>query len=198
MFDTECLDDIYQAYCEGEIDDEVFSALTGSYNTGGLALNDLEAIGAFERDDLPTDSVKTNINQFWLNFVSPQKGKLGLRRYSKNLDNAVNYYYLNWQIQPVRLAIEAEDNNSDYYSRRRWLSMSSEPLDIVLGNFRAAESYGLTIGRFDYRPSAGITDNIESDFLYPYNNYYNGIKISARGRGFKGRFYYSKKKYISA
>jgi len=197
ILDTECLDDIYQAYYDGEIDSEIFSLLTGSYDTGGLGLNDLEAIGAFERDDLPADSVKTSNNRFWLNLLSPRKGKLGLRRYSKNLDNAVNYYFLNWQMQPVRFAIDTEDNNGDYFFKKRWLSFSSNYFDVVLGNFRAAEGYGLTIGRFDYRPSAGMTDNIESDFLYPYNNYYNGLKISARSRAFKGRFYYSKKKYIS-
>jgi len=197
IFDTECLDDIYQAYYDGEIDGEVFSLLTGSYDTGGLALNDLEAIGAFERDDLPADSVKTSNNRFWRNFLSPRKGKLGLRRYSKNLDNAVNYYFLNWQLQTVRFSIETEDNNGDYFYKKRWLSFSSNYFDVVLGNFGVAEGCGLAIGRFDYRPSAGMTDHIESDLLYPYNNYYNGIKISARGRGFRGRLYYSKKKYIS-
>jgi len=164
IFDTECLDDIYQAYYDGEIDGEVFSLLTGSYDTGGLALNDLEAIGAFERDDLPADSVKTS---------------------------------LNWQLQTVRFSIETEDNNGDYFYKKRWLSFSSNYFDVVLGNFGVAEGCGLAIGRFDYRPSAGMTDHIESDLLYPYNNYYNGIKISARGRGFRGRLYYSKKKYIS-
>jgi len=195
VYDIECLDDLYQAYYEGDIDNDIFSILLDSYNVGGLHPLDLAAIGAVERNDLMTESDKSFYNDFWSKYLFPLKGKAGLRRYSKNLEKFTNYYYINWQRENIRVSAESKESEGANSWRKRALLWSAEPFEITIGNYTADEGYGLAIGRFDYRPSAGLNDDSSSDFLYPLNSYYNGIKFAKLNSNFGRRFYYSEKKY---
>jgi len=198
VYDIECLDDLYQAYYDGEINSDIFSTLLNSYNVGGLMPLDLAALGALERNDLITEPDKPFYNDFWSEYLFPLKGKAGLRRYSKDIEKSANYYYVNWQRENIRMSAESKESEGENSWRKRALFWPAEPFEITIGNYTADEGYGLAIGRFDYRPSVGLNDDSSSDFIYPLNSYYNGIKFAGHNGNFGGRFYYSEKKYNSS
>lgn len=195
----ECLDDVYQSYYQGEIDYNVFSMLVDSYDIGDLRPEDLEAAGVFERNDLSAVSNISPDNRFWLYLLTPQKGKVGIRRYSRDFDRITGKYFFDIQLQGARLLAEAKSSDGEYFWGKRSMVLASGPLEMTMGNFVVSEGFGLTIGRLDFRPSAGFdNDDVEFDFLYPVNSYYNGLKLVMKNGNLNEKFYYSDKKYGSA
>jgi len=115
----------------------------------------------------------------------------GLRIYN----NAANSSYLllsgSDDVSAYELKGRKEKNN--WEMEKRSLSWRNGWYAATLGNYDMDVGLGLSIGRFDYRPVAGIPDTAEQsdDFLYPDNSYYNGIKIEHG----KGSILYSSKRY---
>jgi hypothetical protein len=197
VYDVECLDDIYQTYYQGEIDYDVFSMLVDSYDLGGLKLEDLEAVGAFERTDITSMAKTLPDNKFWFWLLTPQKGKVGFRRYSRDFDKVTGMYFLDLQLQSARLQAETKSSDGEYSWGKRSLFLTSGPLKMTIGNYVVSEGLGLAVGRLDYRPSAGFS-NDDGDFMYPVNSYYNGLKLAVKNGNLGERFYYSYKKYGGA
>lgn len=199
VYDVECLDDIYQIYYQGEIDYDVFSMLVDSYDLGGLRPEDLEAAGAFERTDIANVAKMLPDNRFWLWLLTPQRGKVGFRRYSRDFDKVAGKYFFDLQLQSARLRAETKSSNGEYSWGKRALFVASGPVEMTMGNYVVSEGFGLAVGRLDFRPSAGFdNDDVEFDFLYPVNSYYNGLKLVVENGDFSERFYYSDKKYGGA
>ncbi len=199
IYSLDCLDDIYQSYYQDEIDYDVFSMLVDLYDIGDLKPEDLQAVGAFEMND---PSIVSNIspdNRFWLNLLAPKKGKVGVRRYSRDFDRITGKFFFDIQPQGARLQAELRSNDGEYYWGKRAIFWAVGPLELTAGNYIVSEGFGLAIGRLDYRPSAGFSnDDFEFDFLYPTDSFYNGLKLDVKNGSFGERFYYSEKKYSSA
>jgi hypothetical protein len=79
---------------------------------------------------------------------------------------------------------------SYYSSERRSLTLKGNSWNATIGNYNTSIGAGLSIGRYDYRPVSSA-DN-ESDFIFPDNSYYNGLKIEYLNRA---AILYSAKKY---
>lgn len=197
IYDIENLDDLCQAYYNGEIDYGTFIILSDAYDIGGLSLADLEALGIIERNALPLLSGPQGQGLFSVNFLSDAKSKIGYRRYSCKFEDITGSYYLDFRSKHLNSDFEIKDYNRDYSWSRRSISYCSERLELKLGDYTVTEGEGLVIGRFDYRPSSGYANDDNLNFVYPDNSYYNGLSLAYINKT-GGRLYYSRKKYGDA
>lgn len=198
LYDLESIDELFEAYAQGDIDFEALTLLSDAYDLGGLNQEDLLAAGAIERIDPLTPQDGQLSGNFWTSVLSKGRGKFGIRRTSDNEGNITGRYYVAANGEFWQISGQAEENREGYTWDRRGLTGRLGPAKIALGNFIISEGYGLTIGRFDYLPSTGLPANREEGFSYPVNSYYNGLKLTADVGSFSGRVYYSRKKYVTA
>lgn len=169
--------------------------MADAYNLHGLTQADLEALGIFERQEISKIDLAAADSKFWSRILAKQSGRIGIRRYSRDFDNVVGNYYLDLKIAKIESSMDIRESNGKNTLRRRTLSWSSNSIEALLGNFTAAEGYGLTIGRYDYQPSAGLDYDEDFEFMFPVNSYYNGFKLAIDNDTLGSRIYYSYKKY---
>jgi hypothetical protein len=194
LYDIENLADLFDAYHSGMIDYGTFSVLYNAYDLGGLTTADLQALLSADRADLDFVLTQPDTTGFWAELLTGYDGRFGARRFSGNFDNVYGDYYAEIATHAVAADLVVRQEKGSYSYRRRSLSWSCPFLTITAGDYSAAAGYGLVIGRYDYRPVTG--DNTDDDdFLHPDNNYYNGLKASAKLPYFESKFYYSDKEY---
>jgi hypothetical protein len=189
------LDDLFDAYYSGVIDYGTFSILYNAYNLGGLTEADLKALHISEDSDLDLLLAQPDTTAFWVELLTGYDGKIGVRRYSGNFDDIYGDYYIDLSAHSFSTNVAIRQEKGDYIFRRRSLSWENSNVMITAGNYLIESGYGLVIGRYDYRPSSGYTNDNDDNFLYPDNNYYNGLKVAARVSRFESKLYYSKKNY---
>ncbi len=192
IYDIESLDDLYQAYYDGEIDYGTLTVLADAYNLHGLSQSDLEALGIYERQE--TDLTSTD-SRFWSRILAEPAGCIGYRRYSRDFGNVSGNYYLDLKVTRIETSMDIKETTGQKTLRRRTISWTDDNIRMKLGNFTATEGFGLAIGRYDYQPSAGLNYDDDFDFLYPVNSYYNGMNLAIGGGNIGSRVYYSSKEY---
>ncbi|MCP4582616.1 MAG: hypothetical protein GY839_13485 [candidate division Zixibacteria bacterium] len=176
----------------------MFTILVNAYDHRGLTRADIEALGLFERIYFDNISAPVAKNRFWSRVISEPAGRIEVRRYSRNLNEITDYFYLDLKENAFKVRTDLKKRDNNYSISNRSMSWNKEYASVTLGNFIAKEGFGLAIGRFDYQPSAGLEGNDEFDLQYPVNSYYNGIRLTANSGRFGGRAYYSRKKYGEA
>jgi hypothetical protein len=193
--DIESIDDIYRYYYEGEIDQAQFEYLLQVFDLGKLTNEDILAMGIGEpavqiadKDSLSPEGPSQIVGQTRIN-------KAGVRLYWDDDGNSSgNYYFhLNSTNSDYQLKIRSKDDR--YFCDNRAIQIFRDKLNIAIGNYLISESYGLTIGRFDYQPSAGYHRTYDFDFRSPVNSYYNGLKTEIISDNLSGRLYLSSKYY---
>jgi len=195
IYDMESLDNLYQAYYDGEIDYGTLTVLADAYNLHGLSQSDLEALGVFERQEISKIDLAAVDSRFWSRILSKRTGRIGVRRYSRDFDDITGNYYLDMKVARIESSMDIKESDGRKTLRRRTIGWIGDNIRVILGNYTIAEGYGLAIGRYDYQPSAGLEYDDDFDFLYPVNSYYNGLKLAIGGEMFGNRLYYSSKKY---
>jgi hypothetical protein len=198
VYDFKSLADIYRDYQLGGFDSTQYQLLMESYDLGGLDENDLIAIGVFDPLEVFMADDTLFADNLWQQFMTGGFDRIGFRTYSYPSGKAFNNYYLNFSQYNLAIAADVKSNQDKYSFNRRSVSYKNANLDLTLGNYLAREGYGLTVGRFDYLPSAGFHDSADFDFWRPVNSFYNGLKIQLSVNNLNGRFYYSAKQYGDA
>jgi hypothetical protein len=193
--DIESIDDIYRYYYEGEIDRAQFEYLLQIFDLGKFTYNDILAMGIGEpaqqfadKDSLPPEKLAPIFSQAKIN-------KAGIRSYWDNDGKSSGNYYLHLNSSISDCQLKIRSNNESYFCDNRAVQIARDRMNIIIGNYLVFESYGLTIGRFDYQPSAGYDRTYDFDFWSPVNSYYNGLKTEIASDNFSGRFYLSSKDY---
>jgi hypothetical protein len=195
LYDIENLDDLIDAYYDGLIDYGTFAVLYDAYNLGGLSGSDLEALKFSEGFELNDFLMSPDTTDFWSRLLSGYRGRFGARTYSRNSENIYDDYYGEVSSESFEAELAVREYGNRYSLRKRTIGWYAGQFSLSLGDYLADEGYGLTIGRFDYRPSAGLDSDKSVDFWYPEHNYYNGLKFSTHSNMLGGRVYYSDKKY---
>lgn len=121
--------------------------------------------------------------------------KIGLREYFESDEAVSGNYYCNFNIAHLEYRFKIRSKANEYYCDNRSIRLTDDSVRIELGNYLVSEGYGLTIGRFDYQPSAGYKRTYDFDFWSPINSYYNGVKTEYVYKNYSGRFYLSSKYY---
>ena len=198
VYDIESLDDIYRGYYSGMLDNSQYSLLLENYDVGELSQNDFVAAGIFEPAEASIIEDSAFAVDIWQRFILDDIGRFGIRRYSYSSGKTFGNYYVNYRQGNLAIITDIKSFQNKYAFNKRSISYSFDDLNLTVGNYLVNEGYGLTIGRFDYRPSAGYADNGQFEFWQPVNSFYNGLKIQLTGNKFDGRCYYSDKKYGDA
>ena len=96
-----------------------------------------------------------------------------------------NYGYIlfSGSKEDAAFELKGRKRKHDWEIERRSIELRKGRSQITLGNFDTDIGLGLSIGRFDYRPIAGMSDSMKQpdNFVFPDNSYYNGIKFDYCG-----------------
>ncbi len=195
VYNIENLDDLFDAYYSGMIDYTTFSILYNAYDLGGLTGDDLEALNISDRTELyfllnPEDS-----SGFWQELLNNRNGQLGFRRYSRDKDYIYSNYYADFFRHGFNLRFDIRKLDEQTEFRRRSIGWRNEYIELKTGNYLVKQMYGLTIGRYDYQPSAGYGNESKLNLLSPSNSYYNGFAMEINRSNFHSGSYYSYKEY---
>jgi hypothetical protein len=193
--DIESIDDIYRYYYEGEIDQAQFEYLLQMYDLGKLNYEDILAIGIGEPAQQIAEDDSLSSNGLALIFGQAKVNKAGIRSYWDGDGNSSGNYYFHLNSDNSDYQLKIRSKNDRYFYDNRAIQIARDKLNVTIGNYLVSESYGLTIGRFDYQPSAGYDRTYDFDFWSPINSYYNGLKTELVSGNLSGRFYLSSKDY---
>ena len=177
------------------IDYDKFSILFNAYEFGGLTEDDLIALNIIDRTTLDAIAITDG---FWSELLASRKGRLGARRYSSDFDYIYVNYYGDIAIDSFYIDFDIREYRGKNQIRKRSAGWHYNGLAVKLGNYLAYEASGLTIGRYDYRPSSGLSSDDNFDFISPLNSYYNGLKLGYEANYFQTNLYYSYKEYNDA
>jgi hypothetical protein len=193
-YDIEALDDLLSI----ESDTGLQSFLLENYGYGGLTPYDLMSSGVFDPAEILAPFDSQHGGKFWSEYLASSKSRLGYRIYSRAHNDINSSYYVDWLNPGSELLIDLKSDNGRQSLNRRMFSYWNPNLNLAAGNYSVSEGYGLTIGRYDYRPSSGFSNNSEFDFVYPVNSLYNGFKLVISNDNISNRIYYSDKIYDNA
>lgn len=193
--DIESIDDIYRYYCGGQIDQAQFEYLMAMLDIGGITYGDLLSIGIIDPAELSGKDDSLSQSGIFQLINRSRIQKIGLRECFEPDEVASGNYYCNLTIAPAEYRFKICSKANEYYCDNRSIRITDDSLRIELGNYLVSEGYGLTVGRFDYQPSARYKRAYDFDFWSPINSYYNGVKTEYAYNNFSGRFYLSTKYY---
>lgn len=193
--DIESIDDIYDYYYTGQLDQAQFEYLLQSYDMGGLSYSDLLAIGI--GDPVELFGYQDLLPDFGLSkmFENANINRAGLREYFRSAGRSSGNYYVAFGSSGYNYSLKIRSAQKRYFCDSRSLRYTRTNLSLTAGNYLADEGCGLVIGRYDYRPSTGYDNPYDFDFWSPVNSYYNGLKIQLSRNQINGRIYSSAKNY---
>jgi hypothetical protein len=193
--DIESIDDIYRYYYSGQIDQAQFEYLMAMFDIGRITYEDLLSIGIIDPAELAGNDDSLSQSGIFQLINQSRIRKIGFREYFQPDEVASGNYYCSFAIADAEYRFKIRSKVNKYYCDNRSIRLYKNSVQIELGNYLVSEGYGLTIGRFDYQPSAGYNRAYDFDFWSPINSYYNGVKTEYVYNNFSGRFYLSTKYY---
>jgi hypothetical protein len=158
---------------------------------GGNSLTEFDGISSFFA--LSQKNRAMPVDTFALGIIESNHPAWLIEAGYENRATADNsYFIIQSKSDDAEIFYKGRKKGPYYSSERRSLKLKGGNWNVTLGNYTADIGAGLSIGRYDYRPVSSPDD--ESDFIFPDNSYYNGLKIEYFN---KAKILYSAKKYTN-
>ncbi len=192
------IDDIYQAYYADEIDYDKFILLLESIDGNLTSIADFTVESQGTTADSCIDMESRRNGRLWRRYNSDYGIKIGHDEQYSAVRIPKRKAYFSYSRGGISAMTELFNEGGRIESGKRNLIFAGDVFTIKAGNYYIDEGDGLTIGRYDYLPSAGFPDTAVGDYIHPLNGCYNGLLIRAESAPSSISLYLSQKKYLRA
>lgn len=198
LSDINTLDDLYQAYYDGEIDYDLVLLLTENLDGSVIGAIELDSIVSLLTQPDKDDSDYAESSLLWQRYFTYYANKAGYRERYYSHRSPKRKAFVSQSGDRLEFLSEFQADGRHIESGKRNLSYASKNFSAKIGNFYIREGFGLAIGRYDYTPTAGFPDTARGEFIYPLNSCYNGLHMKINGNAIGSSIYFSRKKYLDA